>query len=83
MLQFFSPAFAQEEGTVAILKRQVESLDLSLANVAEEGEDLSLPRSWVPRGLPRAGVEAEAHRWWFQTADEAVLAAGFLWGNRC
>ena len=72
-----------ERGWVTAVKRQVESFDVALCNVAEEGEDLSLPRRWVPRGLPRRGPEADAHKWWFQTADGRVLTAGFLWGNRC
>lgn len=77
------PDVAAQPRWLAALKHQVESFDAGLHSIAEEGEDLSLPRRWVPRGLPRRGPHAAAHRWWFQTADEAVLAAGFLWGNRC
>lgn len=99
LLQFFTPSteasgtgdgqtdarleVAAQPRWLAAVTRQVESFDTALHSIAEEGEDLSLPRRWVPRGLPRRGVHAAAHRWWFQTADEAVLAAGFLWGNRC
>jgi hypothetical protein len=65
------------------LRDQVENrFDAVLEEIKEDGEDLSLPRRWVPLGLPRRGVEAAAHKWWFEAPpDEAALAA--FWGNRC
>lgn len=77
LLQFFShalePAAEQDgEGVITTLTRQAESFDTAHSDFAEEGEDLSLPRHWVPRGLPREGAEATAHRWWFQSAEFSV-----------
>lgn len=94
ILQYFSPdrpTGAIGDGTLDSvdhllwalnLRDMVDRFDAVLEEIREDGEDLSLPRRWVPLGLPRRGVEAVAHKWWFEAPpDEAALAA--FWGNRC
>jgi hypothetical protein len=95
LLQFFSPdkpTGAIDDGTLDSVDHMswatnlrdlvVNRFDAVLEEIREDGEDLSLPRRWVPLGLPRRGVEAVAHKWWFEEPpDEAALAA--FWGNRC
>ena len=93
VLQFFGQTVprstaepeAEPEGTawVAAVRDQVESsFDTMLQELREEGEDLSLPRRWVPLGLPRQGPEAAAHEWWFEPPPDEVALASH-WGNRC